>query len=93
MNFATLSVIWAASKRPRLSDTEAAIVKAMITRGDRQHDIAAFFNVNGGRVADVSTGTTHDNVAPALPATLPPKGTVRPLVSPYMNWLLAGCPT
>ena len=35
---------------------EVSIVKGMIARGDRQHDIAAWFGVNGGRIADIATG-------------------------------------
>lgn len=30
----------------------AAVAKAMIARGDRQHDIAASFGVNGGRIRE-----------------------------------------
>ena len=39
-----------------LNSADAAIVKGMLARGDRQHDIAAWFGVNGGRVADIKTG-------------------------------------
>jgi hypothetical protein len=39
-----------------LNSVDAAIVKGMLSRGDRQHDIAAWFGVNGGRVADIKTG-------------------------------------
>jgi hypothetical protein len=34
-----------------LSDEDAAIVKGMLARGDRQHDIAAWFGVIGGLIA------------------------------------------
>ena len=33
-----------------LTAAHAALVKGMLKRGDRQHDIAAWFGVNGGRV-------------------------------------------
>lgn len=56
-----------------LTETDAAIVKAMLARGDRQHDIAAWFGVNGGRIADISTGKTFAHVMPAA-GNLPPKG-------------------
>lgn len=56
-----------------LTEREAAIVKGMLGRGDRQHDIAAWFGVNGGRVADISTGRTFSRVAP-IHANLPPPG-------------------
>jgi hypothetical protein len=34
-----------------LSAADAALIKGMLSCGDRQHDIAAWFGVNGGRVA------------------------------------------
>jgi hypothetical protein len=39
-----------------LTEADAALVKGMLARGDRQHDIAAWFGVNGGRIAEISTG-------------------------------------
>jgi hypothetical protein len=55
--------------------SETQMVKGMLARGDKQHDIAAFFGVNGGRVAEVATGQCNYPNAPALPAKkLPPKG-------------------
>jgi hypothetical protein len=39
-----------------LTDHEVSIAKGMISRGDRQHDIAAYFGVNGGRIGEISTG-------------------------------------
>ena len=58
----------------RLSRKDAAIVKGMLARGDRQSDIAAFFKVNGGRVSEVNTGRMFARVVPASPAELPPPG-------------------
>lgn len=58
----------------RLSAADAALVKGMIARGDRQSDIAAFFAVNGGRISEVNTGKTHRNVRPASSHLLPPPG-------------------
>jgi hypothetical protein len=57
-----------------LTSADAAIVKGMLTRGDRQHDIAAWFGVNGGRVADIKTGRTFPEVKPVIDANLPPPG-------------------
>ena len=57
-----------------LDEKDAAIVKGMIARGDRQHDIAAWFGVNGGRIGEISAGQTFEWVAPASPASLPPQG-------------------
>ncbi len=54
---------------------ETQIVKGMILRGDKQHDIAAFFGVNGGRIAEVSTGNCdYPSATPAPIEKLPPAG-------------------
>ncbi|MBY5579527.1 hypothetical protein [Rhizobium leguminosarum] len=57
-----------------LSAKDAAIAKGMLARGDRQHDVAAWFGVNGGRIAEISTGmrfsrvkAQHDDLPPAGP--------------------------
>jgi hypothetical protein len=60
-----------------LSEGEIATVKGMLVRGDRQHDIAAYFGVNGGRVAEISTGQTGSSVTASPADDLPPAG-------PYM---------
>ncbi|HVT26084.1 MAG TPA: hypothetical protein VHD95_15770 [Rhizomicrobium sp.] len=57
-----------------LSDSDAAIVKGMLARGDRQHDIAAWFGVNGGRVGEIAAGMKFRNVPPAPTQLLPPAG-------------------
>ncbi len=59
-----------------LTSEQAAIIKGMLIRGDKQHDIAARFGVNGGRVAEISTGKTFKNVAAAPQKLLPPSGPV-----------------
>lgn len=56
-----------------ISAEEAAIVKGMLKRGDRQHDIAAWFGVNGGRIAEIAVGDNFSNVSP-LTVGLPPPG-------------------
>jgi hypothetical protein len=54
---------------------ETQIVKGMLQCGDKQHDIAAYFGVNGGRIAEVSTGKGDYPTAPAAPIEkLPPPG-------------------
>jgi hypothetical protein len=58
----------------RLTARDAAIVKAMLDRGDRQHDIAAWFGVNGGRIAEVAVGRTFSEFEPAPNANIPPPG-------------------
>lgn len=58
----------------KLDDDDATIVKGMLLRGDRQHDIAAWFGVNGGRIAEISTGAKFAEVKPAKQTELPPQG-------------------
>jgi hypothetical protein len=60
-----------------LNDGEIAVVKGMLLRGDRQHDIAAYFGVNGGRIGEINTGQTGASVTAAATEDLPPAG-------PYM---------
>lgn len=57
-----------------LDEEDASIVKGMLARGDRQHDIAAWFGVNGGRIGDISTGAKFPNVSMASEETLPAPG-------------------
>ena len=53
----------------------------MLLRGDRQHDIAAYFGVNGGRIAEIAAGkNTYPNAKPTPEADLPPPG---PYLSRY----------
>src|SRR5262245_52706318 len=58
----------------RLNAQDAAIVKGMLLRGDRDHDIAAWFGLNQGRVADVKDGRKFTSVAVAPDHQLPPSG-------------------
>jgi hypothetical protein len=55
-----------------LNDADAALVKGMINRNDRQHDIAAYFAVNGGRIGETSTGKKFAAVTPTNQNALPP---------------------
>lgn len=57
-----------------LNSREISIVKGMLARGDRQHDIAAYFGVNGGRIAEVNTGARGAEALTAHPSLLPPPG-------------------
>ena len=45
-----------------LTEADAAIIKGMLARGDRQHDIAAWFGVNGGKIGEISTGAKFGEV-------------------------------
>ena len=52
---------------------DVPIIMGMVARGDRDHDIAAWFGVNQGRIAEAKDGKF--GMAAAAPAKdLPPKG-------------------
>ena len=57
----------------KLEKKDAAIVKGMLHRGDRQHDIAAWFGVNGGRIAEISSRRKFSDVIGQVDR-LPPPG-------------------
>ena len=57
-----------------LTASDAAQVKGMLKRGDRQHDIAAWFGVNAGRIAEVATGDRFREVEATAIGDLPPPG-------------------
>jgi hypothetical protein len=57
-----------------LTEHDAEIAKGMLARGDRQSDVAAYFGVNGGRIAEVATGEAFSWVQVAPSAELPPPG-------------------
>ena len=56
-----------------LTNKDASVVLGMVARGDRDHDIAAWFGVNQGRIAEVKSGS-HGAVSAAPAAELPPRG-------------------
>ena len=64
----------AASSGRRLTEYDAALVKGMGARNDRHHDIAAWFGVNQGRIAEVLSGKKFSYVVTAAPDVLPPRG-------------------
>lgn len=57
----------------RLTERDAALAKGMLARGDRQHDVAAWFGVNGGRIAEIAMGRSFWWVD-ASSSNLPPAG-------------------
>jgi hypothetical protein len=57
-----------------LREADARIAKGMLARGDRQSDIAAYFGVNGGRIAEIASGETFSWVHSARVDELPPRG-------------------
>lgn len=70
----------------RLTEEDAAIIRGMLARGDKQHDIAAYYTVmhgslNSGRVAEVSTGERLPGIPAADPSELPP-----PLADIFAQW-------
>lgn len=57
----------------RLTEKDAAIVKGMLLRGDKQHDIAIYFGVNAGRIAEIATSDRFPDVR-ITTRNLPPPG-------------------
>jgi hypothetical protein len=58
----------------RLTLSDACQVLGMLARGDRQHDVAAWFGVNPGRIAEVKSRDLFPDVQPAPWEELPPPG-------------------
>jgi hypothetical protein len=67
-----------------ITERDAALIRGMINRGDRHHDIAAFFGLNQGRIAEVKCGERFPDVPPASAEELPPKG---PYLTPKAKWM------
>jgi hypothetical protein len=57
-----------------LSEAEASLIKGMHARGDRQQDIAAWFGVNSGRIAEIIHGMKFPSATVAPTDKLPPQG-------------------
>jgi hypothetical protein len=66
-----------------LTKQDAALIRGMILRGDRHHDIAAFFGVNQGRIAEIKDGSRYPGVLPADAEDLPPMG---PYLASKVAW-------
>jgi hypothetical protein len=64
----------AATSGRRLSPDDASLVKGMVQRGDRHHDIAAWFGVNQGRIAEVISKDLWPEAPTAPRGELPPPG-------------------
>ena len=54
-----------------LTSNQAAIAKGLQARGEKQHDIAAYFGENSGRIADIVAGRKHPDVEATSPRALP----------------------
>jgi hypothetical protein len=57
-----------------LKRSDAPTIFGMVARDDRDHDIAAWFGVNQGRIAEVKDGSRFGTVAAAHTSQLPPSG-------------------
>jgi hypothetical protein len=58
-----------------LNYRDTQVVRGMLKRGDRQHDIAAYFGVNAGRIAEIANGKdAYPTAQPDDPSKLPPPG-------------------
>ena len=57
-----------------LTDADAAVVKGMLDRGDKNETIAAFFGVNQRAISHIRSHKKFDSVAPASVGQLPPPG-------------------
>jgi hypothetical protein len=57
-----------------LKRSDAPTIMGMVSRDDRDHDIAAWFGVNQGRIAEVKDGSKFGTVAAAHISQLPPSG-------------------
>jgi hypothetical protein len=60
-----------------LTEHDAALIKGMLSRGDKQHHIASYFGVDSRAVSHVATGKTFADVVPEKCTALPPPGPYR----------------
>ncbi len=73
-----------------LTELDAAIVKGMIERGDKNETIAAFFGVNQRAVSHIRTNQRFGHVQAVAADRLPPPGPYR--VDPiYVGFYQAMC--
>jgi len=56
-----------------LSSNDARIIIGMLARGDKQHDVAAYFGENQARIVEASNGD-FGTLEAAPSSELPPKG-------------------
>lgn len=60
-----------------VTSADVPLILAMVSRGDRRHDIAAWFGLNQGRINQVEDGD-YGSPPPALANLLPPSGSPGP---------------
>jgi hypothetical protein len=46
----------------RLTATDIPKIRKMLAKGDKQHDIAARFGVNQGRISEINTGQAWNDL-------------------------------
>ena len=57
-----------------MSELDAAEIKGMLQRGDKQTDLTFFYGVNSGRITEIKDGTKFSDVIAQAEDKLPPKG-------------------
>lgn len=57
-----------------LTQNDARLIAGMAARGDKHHDMAAYFGENQARIAEVLSGDAFGHVEAAPADQLPPKG-------------------
>lgn len=70
-------------KSRRLTDEDAAIIRAMVGRGVAQHDIASFMGCHPTLVSDIHRGKRFTDVAPA---DLTDAAVMRRLIEGLAGW-------
>ena len=60
-----------------VNKADVPVILAMLARDDRNHDVAAWFGLNQGRIKEVKDGQ-HGTPPLASPAKLPPSGSPGP---------------
>lgn len=60
-----------------LTENDAALVKGMLKREDKQHHIASYFGVDSRAISHIASGKTFSNIKPAKEPDLPPPGPYR----------------
>lgn len=57
-----------------LTADDAAVVKGMVKRGDKNENIAAYFGVNQRAISNIRSGKKFSSTRPASGEGLPPPG-------------------
>jgi len=60
-----------------VTTADVPLIKGMVARGDRRHDVGAWFGLNQGRIKEVENGD-YGTPPPAPANQLPPSGSPGP---------------